>query len=217
VSDAIMLHYAQWRKKKVDGYIIPPQFFNTDKTAVENTPNKDKNEIKSPDHIVVNEAIIVKEEKKTNDLSSFSLASLKAKREHLQNFVAGKIPEIDLPKEPFTETEMLLQGTKIAQKLGDKGKRILESLMLINDPKLEGTLIIHHLPNESSKFEFNREKYDILGYLRGKLHNHDIDIHIVVDENIEIKKSFTPLDKFNRLAAINPALHNLKNIFDLEV
>ena len=112
---------------------------------------------------------------------------------------------------------MLLQWTKMAQKLGDKGKKILESLMLINDPSLEGTLIKHHLPNESSKFEFNREKYEILGYLRGKLHNHDIDIEIVVNENIESKKVFTLLDKFNRLAAINPALEKLKKVFDLEV
>lgn len=145
------------------------------------------------------------------------MASLKAKREHQQNFVAGKVAEEDLPKEPFTETEMLLQWTKIAQKMGDKGRKILESLMLINDPKLEGFKIIHPLPNESSKFEFNREKYEILGYLRGKLHNHDIDIKIVVDDNLETKKSFTPLEKFNRLAAINPALEQLKQLFDLEI
>ena len=112
---------------------------------------------------------------------------------------------------------MLLQWTKIAQKLGDRGKKILESLMLMDDPKLEGTLIKHHLPNESSKFEFNREKYEILGYLRGKLHNHDIDIEIIVNETVESKKVFTLLDKFNRLAAINPALEKLKNVFDLEV
>jgi hypothetical protein len=112
--------------------------------------------IKSTDHITVIDPITIKEEKKDNILSSFSLASLKAKREHQQNFVSGKIAEIDLPKEPFTETEMLLQWTKIAQKMGEKGKKILESLMLINDPKLEDFKIIHPLPNESSKFEFNK-------------------------------------------------------------
>jgi hypothetical protein len=53
--------------------------------------------------------------------------------------------------------------------------------------------------------------------MRAKLHNHDIDIHIIVDENIETKKSFTPLDKFNRLVGINPVLQNLKKIFDLEI
>ena len=66
---------------------------------------------------------------------------------------------VHLPTEAFTETEMLLQWSKYAQRLSDKGHKIMESLLLINDPKLQGTTIIHELPNDGSKIDFETEKY----------------------------------------------------------
>lgn len=109
------------------------------------------------------------------------------------------------------------QWIKYAQKLGNKGYKILESLLLINDPKLEGTTIYHELPNESSKIDFDGEKHDLLGYLRGKLHNHNITIEIVINEAIESKKAFTVEEKYNRLKELNPALELLKKMFDLDL
>jgi hypothetical protein len=130
----------------------------------------------------------------------------------------GIIKEVvHLPTETFTETEMLLQWSKYAQRLGDKGHKIMEALLLIGDPKLEGTTITHELPNDGSKIEFETEKYELLGYLRGKLHNHDIMIDVVVNETVENKFAFTALDKYNRLNEINPNLELLKKTFDLDI
>jgi hypothetical protein len=92
----------------------------------------------------------------------------------------------------------------------------MESLMLINDPKLQGTTIIHELPNESAKIDFESGKHELIGYLRGKLHNHDIDIQIRVNESIDSRKAFTPQDRFNRLNEINPSLELLRKTFDLD-
>jgi hypothetical protein len=122
-----------------------------------------------------------------------------------------------LPIEPFTETEMLLQWSKYAQRLSDKGHKIMESLLLITDPKLEGFTIIHELPNDGSRIDFETEKNELLGYLRGKLHNHDITIEVIVNEEVENKFAFTALDKYNRLNEINPNLELLKKTFDLDV
>ena len=122
-----------------------------------------------------------------------------------------------LPTESFTETDMLLQWNKYAQRLGDKGHKIMESLLLINDPKLDGTTIIHELPNEGSKIDFESEKHELLGYLRGKLHNHDITIEIRVNETMDARKAFTAQDKFNRLNEINPSLELLRRTFDLDI
>ncbi|MFT3796697.1 hypothetical protein [Flavobacterium sp.] len=84
-------------------------------------------------------------------VSAFSLSSIKAKRE-LQEANKSFVKKVEhLPTEPFTQTEMLEQWYKYAQRLGDKGQKIMESLLLISDPKLEGTKIIHELPNEGSK------------------------------------------------------------------
>lgn len=150
-------------------------------------------------------------------VSAFSISSIRAKRELLESNKGIIKEEILLPTEAFTETEMLLQWSKYAQRLGDKGHKIMESLLLISDPKLEGSTIIHELPNDGSKIDFETEKIELLGYLRGKLHNHDIVIEVVVNESVENKFAFTALDKYNRLNEINPNLELLKKTFDLEL
>jgi len=150
-------------------------------------------------------------------VSAFSLASIKQKKElaEAQKLVVKET--IQYPTEPFTETDMLLQWNKFAQKLEERGQMIMQSLMLINDPKLEGTKITHELPNEGTKIEFERTKNEVLGYLRGMLHNHDIEIELVVNEKMENKRAFTPQDKFNRMKEINSNLEVLRKMFDLDV
>ena len=110
--------------------------------------------------------------------------------------------EVHLPTEVFNETDMLLYWNKYALRLSDKGHKIMESLLLINDPKLEGTTIIHELPNEGSKIDFETQLNGLLGYLRGHLHNHDITIKVVVNESIEKKFAFTALDKLDRKSVV---------------
>ncbi|WP_348797204.1 DNA polymerase III subunit gamma/tau [Flavobacterium adhaerens] len=122
-----------------------------------------------------------------------------------------------LPSEAFTETQMMLYWTKYAERLGSKGLKIMESLLLINDPKLEGTKITFELPNEGSKLDFEKEMIGLLGYLRGHLHNHDIVIEVNVNESIEIKRSFTDQDRYNRLLEINPNIELLRSTFGLDL
>lgn len=152
----------------------------------------------------------------TTNISAFSLASIKAKRELEQQNKSLVKETVYLPTEAFTETDMQLFWNKYAQRLGDKGYKIMESLLLLNDPKLEGITIIHELPNEGSKIDFESEKIELLGYLRGHLHNHDITIEVRVNEAVENKFAFTPQDKYNRLNEINPSLELLKKTFDLD-
>lgn len=121
-----------------------------------------------------------------------------------------------MPSEVFTETEMLVFWNKYAQRLGDKGHKIMESLLMINNPKLDGLLIIHELPNEGSKIDFETEKHDLLNFLRSHLHNHEISIQVNVNELVEQKFAFTDQDKFERLMKINPNLELLKKAFDLD-
>jgi len=112
---------------------------------------------------------------------------------------------------------MLLHWNKYAQKLGDKGFKIMESLLLINDPVLDGAKITIELPNEGSKIDFETEKIGLLGYLKGHLHNHDISIEVLVNESVENKFAFTSQDKYNRLNEINSSLDVLRKTFDLDI
>lgn len=149
-------------------------------------------------------------------VSAFSLSGLKARKELGNQHSSRPSSEQQLPTEPFNETDLMLQWNKYAQRLSDKGQKIMESLMLLSDPRLEGSKIIHELPNGSAKDEFEEGKLELLGYLRGKLHNHDIAIEVIVNEKMDRKKAFLPQEKYNRLNEINPSLDLLRRTFDLE-
>jgi DNA polymerase-3 subunit gamma/tau len=231
------------RRKKKANFIIPPTYYrNSDYSIVESQKSKVKSvdvEVTKTEEIVpkVENVVVKTEELQTPNsqqpnsvtpsavevpinqtkVSALSLASIKAKREMAEAQKSVVKETVHLPSEPFTETQMLEQWMKYAQRMEDKGYRIIASLLTLNDPILEGTTIIHELPNESSKIDFEKERPDLLGYLRGKLHNHDITIEARVNESIEVKKAFTPQDKYNRLREINPNLDLLRKMFDLDV
>ncbi|WP_255512736.1 DNA polymerase III subunit gamma/tau [Flavobacterium sp. GT3R68] len=150
-------------------------------------------------------------------VSALSLASIRAKRELQETSKLLTKEETHLPAEDFTETDMLLQWNKYAQRLGDKGHKIMESLLLINDPVLKGTAITLELPNEGSKIDFETEKHGLLGHLRSHLHNHKITIEVIVNEAVETKQAFTTQEKYNRLCEKNPNLEILRKTFDLDI
>ena len=136
----------------------------------------------------------------------------------MEESTRGIVKEVaQLPAESFTEIEMLVIWNKYAQRLGDKGYKIMESLLLINDPKLNGTNISIELPNEGSKLDFEKELNGLLGYLKGHLHNHDITITVIVNESIQSKKSFNDQDRYNRLHEINPNIELLRSTFGLDL
>ena len=150
-------------------------------------------------------------------ISALSLAGLRAKKE-LEAKQSQHLKHLgELPSENFTETDMLLLWNKFAQRMSDTGKMLLSTYMLMNEPILEGTTITLELPNESTKEEFLSGCVELIGYLRGKLHNHDIVINVKVNETVEKKYAFTPDDKYERLRNINPAIDLLRKTFDLDV
>lgn len=241
--DAIGLHHFRWRKKKVEQFIIPPTYFkNSGYSIVEVVKNTETPKvveetiaIPSPEEIKVELPVEVVEVTKPLDeplieipkptistesepkVSALSLSSIRAKKALEENSKTFVKETLHLPTEPFSETEMLLQWNKYAQRLGDKGYKIMESLLLINDPVLNGTHITIELPNEGSKLDFESEKLGLLGYLKGHLHNHDITIEVIVNESFESKRSFNDQDRYNRLHQINPNIELLKNTFGLDI
>jgi DNA polymerase-3 subunit gamma/tau len=249
LPDATRLHHFRWRKKKVDGFVIPAKYFygrvkelEVEAPEILDVPSKitiespQKNETVtvetqsvttidvSDDAVQITTTTTETVTEKTTipvsnepKVSALSLASIRAKRELQETSKATVKETTQLPTEPFSETDMLLHWNKYAQKLGDKGYKIMESLLLINDPVLNGTKITIELPNEGSKIDFESEKNALLGYLKGHLHNHDISIDVVVNESVENKFAFSPQDKFNRLNEINPTLDVLRKTFDLDL
>jgi hypothetical protein len=152
-------------------------------------------------------------------VSAFSLAGLRMKRELAESQKANAKTTDELPREAFNETDMRLQWNKFAQRLSDSGQKIMATYMQINDPVLDpdGFTIRLELPNGGSKVDFDNNKLDLLGYLRGKLHNHDIVIEVHVNEVVASRHAFTPEEKYEKLKAMNPAVEMLRKMFDLDI
>ena len=234
------------KKKKVAKFIIPATYYKNNSysiTEVSTIKTQIPTEETKPVVVaetVVNEPIVAEIPQVQNEIvtpvvpeipkpvltnlnptgtkvSALSLASIKAKKElEAQQQTFQKHRE-ELPSEVFNETDMLLQWNKFAQKMTDSGKRLLATYMQMNDPTLNGTTITLELPNQSTKEEFLSGCHELMGYLRGKLHNHDITIEVVVNEATENKYAFTPQEKFERLKQINPNIELLRKMFDLDV
>ena len=244
--DAISLYHFWWRKKKVAKFIIPATYYKNNSysiTEVSTIKTQIPTEETKPVVVaetVVNEPIVAEIPQVQNEIvtpvvpeipkpvltnlnptgtkvSALSLASIKAKKDLEAQQNQHQKHKEELPSEVFNETDMLLQWNKFAQKMTDSGKRLMATYMQMNDPTLNGTTITLELPNQSTKEEFLSGCHELIGYLRGKLHNHDITIEVVVNETVENKYAFTPQEKFERLKQINPTIELLRKTFDLDV
>lgn len=206
-------------QKKVE---VQVESINVTPTVVQPTQAPTEEIIKTPltSPTVIKPSIIpqLPRDEGSGKVSALSLSSIRAKKElHEQQRNVVREEAKALPTEKFTETELLEQWYKYADRLNDKGHKIMEALLRINDPQLEGSRIIHTLPNEGSKLDFEKEKPELVAFLRAKLHNHEISLDIEVNEEVKSKVAFTPQDKFNRLNEINPNLELLRKQFDLDV
>ena len=151
-------------------------------------------------------------------VSALSISSLKAKKIHEENRKDASIDESQLPREAFAEEIMQAHWADFVQKLDDAGKKILASNLNADIPKLrnENTLWIE-LPNDTMKKEIEREKYDLMEYLKAKLNNHFITLQITVNEATAKKFAFTPEEKYQKLQEKNPVIDLLRKEFDLDL
>tara|TARA_R110002126_G_scaffold61867_5_gene159727 strand:- start:6008 stop:7846 length:1839 start_codon:yes stop_codon:yes gene_type:complete len=151
-------------------------------------------------------------------VSGLSLSSLKAKKEHQLNKKEDVIDESNLPKANFTEEEMQRHWADFVDILDNDGRKILASNLHSDVPKLTDNFTIWiELPNGTMKKEIEREKYDLMEYLKLKLNNHFIQLRITVNEATAKKFAFTPEEKYMKLREKNPAIDLLRKEFDLDI
>ncbi|TWO32854.1 DNA polymerase III subunit gamma/tau [Seonamhaeicola sediminis] len=223
-------------KKNSRHYIIPPSYFKNKgiTPVVVSVPKKqESNEVSDEtEQAIVNpiepvaktvEAFQVKEPPKiilkqeTKRKSGLSLSSLKTKKEHQIRQMNVVIDEEDLPKDDFTERELLKVWNTYIENLQKSGKRNLASILSIDKPKLKETTIHLEFPTETNKLEIERNQYDLLGFIRKSLNNFDIDLAITVNEVMEKQYAYTPIEKFEKLKEKNPNIELLKKAFNLDV
>ena len=225
-------------KKNSKHYIIPPSYFKNigvmpipitkpkEDVVSTNTGVEDK-EIQEKEPVVTNVTsdsqtavlekpkIVLSRDKKPT--SGLSLSSIRAKKEHQIRQMEVVIDEENLPKEPFTEKELIVVWKNYTETLKKKGKHNLASILEIDIPKVKDTTIHLEYPNETNKKELLDHQYDLLGYIRKALKNYDLDLSITVNEVLERQYAYTSIEKYNLLKEKNPNIEVLKKTFGLDV
>jgi DNA polymerase III subunit gamma/tau len=155
--------------------------------------------------------------RQSKSTSGLSLSSIKKKKEHLIKQMDVILEDDDLPKESFTEAQMQSVWNAYVKKIEDQGKYNLSSILSIDTPKLSETTIKLEFPNETNKVEVERQQYDLLGFLRQKLQNFDINLSITVNDELEKKYAYTDMEKFEKLKEKNLNIDLLRQTFDLDI
>ena len=212
--------------------IIPPSYFNTVNKKFEVQDNKvapAKSTI--PTNAEQNSKTVQtssKENKETKDKielsinrpkkkSAFSISSIKKKKELLKIVNDNKPEESEKPKNSFSEEQFQLAWNQFTKKIDREGKYNLLSHLTMAKPVLKGTTVNLVYPNNTIKTEVERVQHDILSFIKDKLQNYEITLEIIVNETVEKKYAYTPIEKYDKLIEKNPLLDTLRKELGLEL
>ena len=215
------------KKKNSKNYIIPAKFFSHIQVEEKiDAPTKaapqvaeKKETYKKP----LTQTPIVPEIEASNitggrrrGASNLSLKSVQLKKEILET----EVEVIDysiLPKTEFTEVQLLSAWKQYITNLREKGKRDIASIIDADTPRVEEFKIFITLPNSMMESKLKTHKPKLLKFLRDKLNNYSIDLEIDVNEVVEKKFAYTPLERYEKLKEKNPMLEDFRKMFGLDL
>ena len=120
-------------------------------------------------------------------------------------------------KEDFSPDHLLQAWSDYAAKLKVDGKKNLLTIFISNPPKMIAPNSFEVIvENKVQENLFRDERPYLLNFLREKLKNYGIEVSVRIDEKAVIKRPYTASEKFQHMAAKNPALVDLKNKFNLD-
>jgi DNA polymerase-3 subunit gamma/tau len=193
------------QKKKSSFKIIPFEYFkNTTHITPISVPIKVK--VEKP-----------KLDIKTSGNSGLSLKSIKTIKNHEFKSNESIVHPEKLPKDEFTEEDLVLSWNKYSEKIENLGKYNLASILRIDKPKLEDYNICLELPNTTNKIELESNQHDLLKYIRKDLNNYDIKLKVTINEKIEKKFTYTTKEKYELLKSKNTLIEKLRLDFKLSI
>jgi DNA polymerase-3 subunit gamma/tau len=157
----------------------------SEELCTENTQPKTNNrehttDNREPQKVIERPQILA--ERNAKRVSALSLKSIQKKQEMKQEMVANQPDVENLPANSFSEEEMKAAWKQYTANVESEGKFNLLSHLTMGVPKLDGAIIHLEFPNQTIKTEVERAKFELLGFLREKLQNYDIDLDITVNE-----------------------------------
>ena len=160
---------------------------------------------------------IKKEVSSKKRVSALSLKSIQ-KKQQLTKEINARIPnQENLPTEDFTQQQMITHWNAYTEIVKGQGKYNFLSHLTMNEPKLKDGMIHLEFPNQTIKLEVERDKFELLTYMRKKLKNYNVDLVIDVNE-LQVKRyAYTDKEKYEKLVKKNPNLEALRNAFELDI
>ena len=154
------------------------------------------------------------------DISGLSLSSLKAKKV-IKNLALEKINQEESSKtynSKFDQKSLEQSWKKFQTKISNSGRKNLESILSISTPKLkEKDKIEYTLTNNTSRLELNKNKNELIDFLKKDLKNDNISIEVKVNKLKEKKFIYTPTEKYDKLKKLNPNIETLRKEFKLNL
>lgn len=166
------------------------------------------------------EKIKYRDKSNNTPVSGLSISSLKIKKE-LENSINEKNKLIDDSKgltNDFDNDQLLVSWEDFYKELIKNGRKNLASILLIDNPKIINRNEIHFtLTNETNKIELEKNKNELIKFLKKSLRNSQIKLIINVDKIKEKKFVYTPSEKYEKLKSINPSIEKIRKDFKLNL
>ena len=154
------------------------------------------------------------------DISGLSLSSLKAKKV-IKNLALDKKKEEKSSgtyNSKFDQKSLEQSWKKFQIKISNSGRKNLESILSISNPELkENNKVEYTLTNNTSKLELNKNKNELIDFLKKDLKNDNISIEVKVNKLKEKKFIYTPTEKYDKLKKLNPNIETLRKEFKLNL
>ena len=154
------------------------------------------------------------------DISGLSLSSLKAKKV-IKNLALDKKKEEKSSgtyNSKFDQKSLEQSWKKFQTKISKSGRKNLESILSISNPELkENNIVEYTLTNNTSRLELNKNKNELIDFLKKDLKNDNISIEVKVNKLKEKKFIYTPTEKYDKLKKLNPNIETLRKEFKLNL
>ena len=185
-------------------------------TEISSKPSEANSNITATPQKVIERPQILAE-RNANRISALSLKSVQKRQEIKQETLANKVEGPILPVENFSEEAMLSAWQEYSDIVEKEGKFNLLSHLTMGIPTLKGSIIYLEFPNHTIKTEVEQAKFELLGFLREKLQNFEVDLDITVNETAEKKYAYSPREKYEKLKEINPLIERFRIEFGLDI
>jgi DNA polymerase-3 subunit gamma/tau len=147
--------------------------------------------------------------------SALSLKSIEKDKE-VKN-IEVVVEEVSGPTDDFSEEKMQQIWSEYSNLLLENGKKILNSILNSDKPKLVNNKIHFEVPAPGMRDQLETGKPLLMKFIKEKLNNYKVDLIIHLNEKAEKKFAYTPVEKYEKLKEKNKAIELLKKTFDLDL